>query len=79
MCTLEHRLDSRAPQKDNSTDMTTVLQFKNLLNSVWTIRIDGVVTSHFYHIAREQGVLTSRASYKHYAYIGLGYLAQSIN
>jgi hypothetical protein len=31
-------LDGRAPLIDNSTDRTTVLLFKNLLNSMWTIK-----------------------------------------
>ena len=81
-CTLVHfemPLDSRAPQKDNSTNVTTVLQFKNLLTRGGLQRIDRAVTSRYYHIAREQGVLTGRASYKHHAYTRLGYLAQSIN
>jgi hypothetical protein len=33
LCTLGCHLDGRAPTMDNSTDVTTVLQFKNLLNS----------------------------------------------
>ena len=72
-------LDGRAPQKDNSTNVTTVLQFKNLLTWGGLQRIDRAVTSHYYHMAGEQGVLIGRASYKHHAYTRLGYLAQSIN
>ena len=38
LCTLGRYLDDRAPTMDNSTNMTTVLQFKNLLNSEWTTK-----------------------------------------
>ena len=40
--------DGRAPQKDNSTDATTVLQFKNLLTWGGLQRIDRAVTSCYY-------------------------------
>jgi hypothetical protein len=33
LCTLGCHLDGIAPTMDNSTDVTTVLQFKNMLNS----------------------------------------------
>ena len=36
LCTSGRRLDDRVPTIDNSTAATTVLQFKNLLNSEWT-------------------------------------------
>jgi hypothetical protein len=36
MFTSGRRLDGKAPLIDNSTDTTTVLLFKNLLNSEWT-------------------------------------------
>ena len=71
-------LDGRAPQKDNSTDATMVLQFKNLLTWGGLQRIDGAVTTRCYHITREQGALTGRASYKHHAYTRLSYLAQPV-
>ena len=38
LCTLGRRLDGKVPTIDNSTDATTVLQFKNLLNSWWTTK-----------------------------------------
>jgi hypothetical protein len=38
MFTLGHRLNGKAPLIDNSTDMTTVLLIKNLLNSIWTTK-----------------------------------------
>jgi hypothetical protein len=49
----ETPLDNRAPQKDNSTDAITVLQFKNLLTWGELQRIDGPITSRCYHMARE--------------------------
>jgi hypothetical protein len=58
-------------------DAITVLQFKNLLTWGGLQRIDGA--SRCYHMAREQGAVTGRASYKHHAYTRLGYLAQSVN
>ena len=72
-------LEGRAPQKDNSTDATTVLQFKYLLTWGGLQRIDGAITPCCYHPTREQGALIGRASYKHHAYMRLGYLDQSIN
>ena len=72
-------LDGRAPQNDNTTNTTTVLQFKNLLTWGGLQRIDGAITSRCYHMARKQGVLIGRASYKHHVYMRLGNLAQSIN
>ena len=72
-------LNGRAQQKDNSTNATTVVQFKNLLTWGGLKRIDGAVVSRFYHTAREQGALTSTTSYKHHAYTRLGYLAQQVN
>ena len=72
-------LNGRAPQKDNSTNMTIVLQFKNMLTWGGLQRIDRAVTSRCYHTTREQGVLTGRASYKHHAYMRLGYLAKPVN
>jgi hypothetical protein len=75
----ETPLDDTAPQKGNSTDVITVLQFKNLFTWGGLQMIDEAVTSRCYHTARKQGAFIGRASYKHHAYMMLGYLAQSIN
>jgi hypothetical protein len=38
LCSSGRHLDGRAPIMDKSTDVTMVLQFKNLLNSEWTTK-----------------------------------------
>jgi hypothetical protein len=68
LCTLGRHLDGRAPTMDNSTDVTTVLQFKNLLNSKWTTK-----DRQGYHLSllppdQRIGCTIGRASYKHHAY-----------
>jgi hypothetical protein len=68
-------LDGRAPQKDKSIDATMILQFKILVTWGGLQRIDRDTTSRYYHTAKEQGVLTGRALYKHHTYTRLGYLA----
>ena len=79
LCTSGRSLDGRVPTIDNSTDATTVLQFKNLLNSEWSTKDRR--GCHFPLLPPNQrtGCTHGRASYKHHAYTRLGYLAQSIN